>query len=84
MTSAPVHESATAELLALVCDQVSGRSANVANYLTEETTYLLRGRRSAKAREAKDLLELFLEEDYGADWTKWQTKMDEWLKANPD
>ena len=38
----------------------------------------------AKATEAKDLLELFLEEDYGTDWTKWQAKMEEWLKANPD
>jgi hypothetical protein len=37
-----------------------------------------------KASEAKDLLELFLEEDYGADWPKWQAKMDEWLKENPD
>jgi hypothetical protein len=43
-----------------------------------------RDSQNPKAREAKDLLELFLEEDYGADWTKWQTKMDEWLKANPD
>lgn len=38
----------------------------------------------AKATEAKDLLELFLEEDYGTDWTKWQAKMVEWLKENPD
>jgi hypothetical protein len=37
-----------------------------------------------KAGEAKDLLELFLEEDYGTDWNLWQTKTDEWLKANPD
>jgi hypothetical protein len=37
-----------------------------------------------KAGEAKDFLELFLEEDYANDWDKWQTKMDEWLKANPD
>ena len=37
-----------------------------------------------KAGEAKDYLELFLEEDYANDWDKWQTKMDEWLKANPD
>jgi hypothetical protein len=37
-----------------------------------------------KASESKDLLELFLEEDYGADWPKWQAKMDEWLKENPD
>ena len=36
------------------------------------------------AAEAKDFLELFLEEDYGSDWDKWQTKMNEWLKENPD
>jgi len=37
-----------------------------------------------KAGEAKDFLELFLEEDYANDWDKWQAKMEEWLKANPD
>jgi hypothetical protein len=37
-----------------------------------------------KAEEAKDLLELYLEDDYGKDWTKWQAKTDEWLKQNPD
>jgi hypothetical protein len=37
-----------------------------------------------KAGEAKDLLELFLDEDYGSDWPKWQQKMQEWLKENPD
>jgi len=38
----------------------------------------------SKAAEAKDLLELYLEEDYGADWNKWQSKLDQWLKDNPD
>lgn len=37
-----------------------------------------------KAGEAKDFLELYLEEDYGTDWNLWQTKLDEWLKANPE
>jgi len=37
-----------------------------------------------KASEAKDFLELYLEEDYGADWNLWKTKVDEWLKANPE
>ena len=37
-----------------------------------------------KATEAKDLLELYLEEDYGTDWNKWQAKMQQWLKDNPD
>lgn len=37
-----------------------------------------------KAGEAKDILELFLEEDFGTDWTKWQAKLGQWLKDNPD
>jgi hypothetical protein len=37
-----------------------------------------------KAAEAKDFLELFLEEDYGNDWEKWQGSMEQWLKENPD
>jgi len=37
-----------------------------------------------KAAEAKDLLELYLEEDYGADWNKLQSKLDQWIKDNPD
>ena len=37
-----------------------------------------------KSAEAKDVLELFLEEDYGADWAKWESKTKEWLKDNPD
>jgi hypothetical protein len=37
-----------------------------------------------RASEAKDVLELFLEEDFGNDWTKWHGKMDQWLKDNPD
>jgi hypothetical protein len=37
-----------------------------------------------EAGEAKDFLELFLEEDNANDWDKWQAKMDEWLKVNPD
>ena len=37
-----------------------------------------------KAGEAKDILRLFLEEDYGADWAAWQSKVDQWLRDNPD
>ena len=49
--------------------------------------YLLgiaREEQNPKAEEAKDLLELFLDENYGSDWTKWQAKMEDWLKENPD
>ena len=34
--------------------------------------------------EAKDLLELYIEEDYGTDWAKWEEAMNKWLKENPD
>jgi hypothetical protein len=34
--------------------------------------------------EAKDLLELYLEDNYGNDWNKWQEKLQQWLKDNPD
>src|SRR4051812_41802668 len=37
-----------------------------------------------KASESKDILELFLENDYGSDWTAWQASLDKWLKDNPD
>ncbi|MGO8677852.1 MAG: hypothetical protein ACLQVX_18535 [Limisphaerales bacterium] len=37
-----------------------------------------------KAGEAKDILRLFLEEDYGADWNAWQAKVTQWLADNPD
>jgi hypothetical protein len=37
-----------------------------------------------KAAEAKDFLQLFLEEDFGSDWDKWQAGVEQWLKANPD
>jgi hypothetical protein len=38
----------------------------------------------AKRDEAKDLLELYLGEDYGQDWNKWGTQMTNWLQQNPD
>jgi hypothetical protein len=38
----------------------------------------------AKAGEAKDLLALYLGDDYGSNWNTWQQKMQEWLKENPD
>jgi hypothetical protein len=37
-----------------------------------------------KAVEAKELLEVYLEADYGNDWSKWQAKLDQWMKDNPD
>ena len=37
-----------------------------------------------KAGDAKEVLGFFLESDYGDDWAKWQEKLQEWLKENPD
>jgi hypothetical protein len=37
-----------------------------------------------KAEEARDLMELFLDEDYGTDWARWQSEMQKWLKDNPE
>ncbi|HVV00947.1 MAG TPA: hypothetical protein VHH88_06265 [Verrucomicrobiae bacterium] len=36
------------------------------------------------AAEAKDVLALFLENDYGNDWPTWQTQLQQWLHDNPD
>jgi hypothetical protein len=38
----------------------------------------------AKRDEAKDLLELYLGEDYGTDWNTWRQNMTNWMQQNPD
>jgi hypothetical protein len=43
-----------------------------------------RNSENAKAGEAKEMLELYLEEDHGTDWKKWEEEMNKWLKENPD
>jgi hypothetical protein len=37
-----------------------------------------------KHEEAKDLLELYLGDDYGTDWNTWGQHMTNWLQQNPD
>ncbi len=37
-----------------------------------------------KATEAKDMLTLFLQEDNGKDWGKWESRIQQWVKDNPD
>lgn len=37
-----------------------------------------------KAEEARDILEVFVDNNYGADWPKWEQAMKDWLKENPD
>jgi hypothetical protein len=33
---------------------------------------------------AKDVLEVFVDEDYGQNWVAWQSAIQKWLKENPD
>jgi hypothetical protein len=37
-----------------------------------------------KAEEARDVLEVFVDEDYGQNWTAWSDAVQKWLKENPD
>jgi hypothetical protein len=37
-----------------------------------------------KASAAREMLGSLLEVDYGDDWAKWQARIEEWLKENPD
>ena len=37
-----------------------------------------------KAAEAKEILEVFLDENYDNDWDKWQTKVNEFLKVDSE
>jgi len=39
---------------------------------------------NAKSAEAKDLLELYLGDDYGTNWSAWQSSMNNWMNENPD
>lgn len=37
-----------------------------------------------KAEEARDVLEVYVDENYGTDWTAWDAAVKKWLKDNPD
>jgi len=37
-----------------------------------------------KAEEARDILEVFVDENYGQDWNAWRAAVLKWLKENPD
>lgn len=37
-----------------------------------------------KAEEAKEILEVFVDANHGADWPKWEKAVQDWLKENPD
>ena len=38
----------------------------------------------AMASDAKDVLEIYLEQDYGTDWAAWDTAIKQWLKENAE
>ena len=37
-----------------------------------------------KAEESRDILEVFVDHNYGEDWPKWEKAVQDWLKENPD
>jgi len=37
-----------------------------------------------KAEEALDILEVFVDHNYGTDWAQWDKAVKDWLKENPD
>ncbi len=37
-----------------------------------------------KAEEARDVLEVFVDENYGDNWVAWESAVTNWLKENPD
>ena len=45
---------------------------------------IARNPKHPNAEEAREILEFYLEEDYGNDWALWGQKLAEWLKENPD
>ena len=74
-----------ASLSANVLDVLLGDVLNRPNSLKLPALLeVARNTQHPKAAEAKDFLQLFLEQDYGSDWDKWQAGMEQWLKANPD
>jgi hypothetical protein len=74
-----------ASLSANVLDVLLGDVLNRPNSLKLPALLeVARSTQHPKAAEAKDFLQLFLEQDYGSDWDKWQAGVEQWLKANPD
>ena len=68
-----------------VLDVLFGDALNSPNSLKLPVLLdVARDPQNPKAEEAKDVLQLFIEEDYGDDWGRWQTRVDSWLKENPD
>jgi hypothetical protein len=62
VTLAPGRKVLAAELLALVRDQVARSGTNLAHYLSDKTTYLLRAWRLTKAPRAKNTARVVIED----------------------
>jgi hypothetical protein len=77
LENAKLPESVLDELMADVLNRPNALKLPVLLQVAQEPD-------NPKAGEAKDLLELYLDEDYGSDWNLWQQKLQDWLKANPD
>jgi hypothetical protein len=43
-----------------------------------------RDEQNARAGEARNWLQTLMGQDYGNDWTKWETEVQKWLEDNPD
>ena len=77
---APEVELAMFGMIVLIADLLNSPNATKLPLLLE----VAKDPQHPKAVEAKDLLELYLEEDYGQNWEQWQAKTEKWLKDNPD
>ena len=64
-----------------VLDVLMSDLANRTNTLKLPTLLqIARQQKHPMAEEARKLLELYVNEDYGTDWTAWEKAMQEWLK----
>ena len=74
-----------ATLPAEVSDVLLGEVLNRPNALKLPALLdIARTAQHPNAAEAKDYLELLLDEDYGDNWDQWQSRMQQWLTENPD
>ena len=45
---------------------------------------MARAEQHPRSEEARSVLELHLEKDFGTDWAAWENSLQAWLKENPD
>jgi hypothetical protein len=83
---APLAQALTnAALSEAVLDVLMTDVLNRPNPLKLETLLdVARTPNHPKAEEALDVLEVFVDENYGQDWAAWKAAVEKWLKENPD